>query len=61
MKCRDGCENEKSSAAVVCHACTRRVPLGLLLAASFAVSLDQMRSAENEILTWLAADDKRRG
>ena len=62
MKCRDGCENEKSEASDFCGACWMRLRLEDkdALADARICGRGHQRAME-QALTWLAADDKGRG
>jgi hypothetical protein len=60
MKCREGCENERSSLQVVCKPCWARVPIELRFTCLFVTDLDDAAKLEGKIRDWLAADDKRR-
>ena len=61
MKCRDGCENERSAKQSMCGECWQRIPPALALEIALPDSDEQRAHDVKTALDWLAADDKRRG
>lgn len=61
MKCRDGCEGERTQAQPCCMSCWLRLPPELKRACWEASNQEEARYAEQAVRCWLAADDKRRG
>lgn len=60
MKCREGCDNEKSQEQSMCGECWQRLPLAKALEIALPDSDEQRAQDVKAALDWLAADDKRR-
>lgn len=60
MKCREGCEGQRSAMQVCCLTCWLRVAPELKRACWEAENAEEARDAEQAVKCWLAADDKRR-